>query len=137
VLGKNAAGDWLFIEHEGTRGWVAGWYTTVNGDLNTVPVVGDDGSGAAPAPTPTSPTPTAPANPTGVTATALDYARMRSGPGTTFPQVGTIPYNTTVNVLGRNSASDWLYVDYIGQQGWVAAWLFTVQGDLNSVPVVG
>lgn len=133
VMGKNAGGNWLFIEHNGVRGWVAGWYTTVNGDLGIVPVVPDNGGGAAPAP----PSPNAPAAPTGVTATTIDYTRMRSGPDTSFAQVGSIPINTTVNVLGRNGAGTWLLVDYNGQQGWVATWLVRVNGDVNSVPVVG
>jgi predicted Zn-dependent protease len=29
VLGSNASGSWLYIEYNGARGWVAGWYCTV------------------------------------------------------------------------------------------------------------
>lgn len=146
VLGKNAAGDWLYIDSNGMRGWVAGWYATVNGDLNTVPVVANDGSGAPgtppanpPSNPPTSPPPGNPPSdpPTGVTATTRDYARMRSGPGTTYSQVETIPYNATVSVLGRNTVGDWIKVEYNGIQGWVASWLLTVHGDINSLPVLG
>lgn len=39
IIGKNADGSWLYVEHEGTNGWIAGWYCNVNGDINNVPVV--------------------------------------------------------------------------------------------------
>ena len=130
VLGRNARGDWLYVVYNSTRGWVAGWYCTIQGSLNSVPVVSDDGSGAAPAPNP-------PANPSSATAIATATARIRSGPGTSFAQVGTLPYNAAVLVLGRNASGTWLYIDYNGTQGWVAAWLCAVSGNISSLPVLG
>jgi uncharacterized protein YraI len=128
VLGQNAGGNWLYVIFNGAQGWVAGWYCNINGSLSNVPVVPD--SGIAPA-NPPGPNPA----PTGVTAQATSNVRMRSGPGTEFAQVTTVPVNTVVNVLARNSAANWLYVDYNGTKGWIAAWLCTVSGDLNTVPV--
>lgn len=128
VLGQNAAGNWLYVIFNGTQGWVAGWYCNINGSLANVPIVPD--SGLAPA-NPPGPNPA----PTGVTAQASSNIRMRSGPGTEFAQIATVPLNTVLNVLARNSGANWLYVDYNGTKGWVAAWLCTVSGDLNTVPV--
>jgi uncharacterized protein YraI len=135
VFGKNAAGDWLYVEYNGVRGWVAGWYCQINGDINALPVLPDDvGGGGGAAPTPVPGTPSAP---TGVTAHTTSNTRMRSGPDTSYAQIGTIPAYLDVVVLGRNSASSWLYVEYNGQKGWIAAWLVTITGDLATVPVVG
>lgn len=73
----------------------------------------------------------------GVSAQTHVNLRIRSGPGTSYPSVGTIPRGVTVPVTGRNAAGSWLQVQYNGQLGWVAAWYATVNGALNSVPVDG
>ncbi len=39
VEGRNNEGDWLLITYQGQRGWVAGWYCTVDGDINQLPIV--------------------------------------------------------------------------------------------------
>jgi uncharacterized protein YraI len=135
VFGKNGAGDWFYVEYTGVRGWVAGWFCLLNGDINALPVLPDNvGGGGAPGPTPVPGTPSAP---TGVTAHTTSNTRMRSGPDTSYSQIGTIPAYLDVVVLGRNNVSSWLYVEYNGQKGWIAAWLVTINGDLATVPVVG
>ncbi len=131
VIGKNAQGNWLYVDFNGTRGWVAGWYTSIQGDLAAVPVVSNDGGGAAPAP----PAPDEPTNPGDVTALASTNIRMRSGPGTDYSQVGTVSAGNTVPILARNSSANWLLVLNNGQTGWIAAWLVTINGDINTVPV--
>jgi hypothetical protein len=40
LLGKNGDGTWWLIDYGGGQGWVFAEYTTVEGDLNAVPVVG-------------------------------------------------------------------------------------------------
>ncbi len=70
-----------------------------------------------------------------VVATTTDNMRLRAGPGTNFPQVGLIPPATALPVLGRNPASDWLYVEYRGTHGWIAGWFCDISGDLSSIPV--
>lgn len=53
-----------------------------------------------------------------VTSSALN---MRSGPGTNYPVIRTLPFNTLVVVLGQNFSGQWLYVQtYDLQLGWVA-----------------
>ncbi len=73
--------------------------------------------------------------PAGLTATSTTAVKVRSGPGTSYPVIGKVPDNTTVNAIGRNAAADWLFIDYNSLQGWAAGWLFTVNGDVNSLPV--
>lgn len=137
VIGRNAASDWAFIRtQQGLEGWVAAWLTTINGDFNSVPVVTTPGSGNPPAPTPSTPDDPPPAAPSDITAFATTTVVLRSGPGTTFDRIGTVPYQSAVPVLGRTADSQWIFIDNQGQTGWSAAWLFTYSGDLSSAPVV-
>jgi uncharacterized protein YraI len=134
VLGKNVAGDWMYVEYNGVRGWTAKFLFVLNGDFNTVPVVDQNGNGAPPAgPTPVpGPQPT----PSGVSATSTTTVRIRLGPATTYPTQGNIPIGTTVAVLGKTADGTWIYVSHSGIQGWAATWLFTINGDLNQVPII-
>jgi uncharacterized protein YraI len=134
VLGRNAASDWVFIEYGGIHGWVAVWLGTINGDLNVIPVVDNDGSGAPP--TDPNPLPDTPSEPGEATATSDVTLRIRSGPDTEYAQIGSLPPNTTVVIQGRNPENTWYLIEYEGVQGWIAAWLATLEGDLNSVPVI-
>ncbi len=42
VNGRNLTGDWLYVTYQGQQGWLAGWLTSVSGDLADVPVMPDD-----------------------------------------------------------------------------------------------
>ena len=131
MLGKNTSGNWLYVDYNGARGWIAGWYANIQGNLATVPVVGNDGGGAAPVP----PAPDNPPSPSDVSALAATNIRMRSGPGTDYAQISTVSSGTTVPILARNGSANWLLVQDNGQTGWIAAWLVTINGDLNNVPI--
>lgn len=63
--------------------------------------------------------------------------RLRTGPSTLYASTDTVPQGTTLQALGRDGGAFWVYVDYNGKRGWLAAWLCTATGDLRSVPVVG
>jgi len=79
----------------------------------------------------------APAHAPATTVTANVAVRVRTGPATTYPQIGVVYPSVTVPVTGRNSSISWLYVEYLpGKTGWLAAWLVTPNGDLSSLPVV-
>jgi uncharacterized protein YraI len=68
--------------------------------------------------------------------TTTDAAKLRSGPGSTFTQLATIPFNTPLTAIGRNADTTWIEVNYNGTAGWVAAFLLRVTaGDLASLPV--
>lgn len=127
VLGRDEGANWVFVDYAGARGWIAAWLATVSGDLSSVPVgAPDDGGGSAPPPESAG-------APSGVTAIPTTTLRIRSGAGTDYPQVGTIPAGVEVPVLAYNAAANWIYVDHGGAQGWSAAWLATINGDLNTL----
>jgi uncharacterized protein YraI len=140
VLGRNAASTWIYVAYEGDRGWVAAWLCDISGDLNAVPVVGVDGGevpGPVPPDVPSSEPPTGPSFvPGSVIAWSDSTLRMRSGPGTGYAQVGTLPAGTEVWVVGRHNSNQWLYIQYGEMRAWIAAWLAQGRGDLNTVPFV-
>lgn len=143
VVGKNAGGDWLYVDANGTRGWAAIFLFTVQGDLNTVPVVDQNGgTNGTPLPPPPAPTtepaqPTSePPNPGGVTGVTLSTVRVRSGPGTNYAPVGAVDQGLTVQVVARNGNNTWVFIQYNDIQGWVATWLLTITGDINTLPVL-
>src|SRR5574341_282126 len=70
-----------------------------------------------------------------VTATPTGNVNLRSGPGVDYATIGKVPANSSVPVLGRNADSKWILIQHQGQRGWIAAWLATITGDLNSVAV--
>jgi cytoskeletal protein RodZ len=82
---------------------------------------------APPTPTPAPPTPTLPP-PTPTLApqpvSVVAAANLRDGPGTDFNVVGAAALNDTVNIVGRNEAGNWYYLDS-------GAWIF---GQLVSAP---
>ncbi|MBN1430357.1 MAG: SH3 domain-containing protein [Anaerolineae bacterium] len=132
VLGRDAGTPWLFVESGNVRGWLAGWLVIVSGDLNSVPATdqtgGSTGAGTA-AP------PAAPPADGSVTATARSSVNIRSGPTTSAKILGYVPAKATVPVNGRTADNRWISISYNGINGWSAGWLYTINGDLNSVPV--
>lgn len=62
--------------------------------------------------------------------------RIRKGPGTDFEAIGGLVSGTCMTILGRNRDASWVYMaSEDDKQGWVAAWLLTIEGNVNSVPV--
>lgn len=62
--------------------------------------------------------------------------RIRQGPGTDFEVMGGLVSGTCMQILGRNQDASWVYmVTEDNTNGWVAAWLLTIEGDVNRVSV--
>lgn len=96
-------------------------------------------AGGTAAPLPTIPPPTAVASPTpeGVTATVKNGSlNVRRGPGTNYDVVGRLRQNDVVQVVGVSPAGDWLAITFVQQQGWILANLVSINGALNTVPIV-
>ncbi|MFZ5911570.1 MAG: CARDB domain-containing protein [Chloroflexota bacterium] len=80
---------------------------------------------SAPPPTEAPPAAEATAQPTACspTVTATTNANVRSGPGTDYAVVGSLPLGGTAAVAGRNDANTWWYIDFPGGAGghaWIA-----------------
>ena len=64
--------------------------------------------------------------------------RLRSAASTDSSQVGIIPFDGRVTVIGRNEFSTWFYVDYNGRAGWVNFALLVIPTGYNAqaVPII-
>jgi len=70
--------------------------------------------------------------------TLVTDMNVRGGPGTNYPVVGPGPAGESSAVVGRNSDSSWLQVEYPSDDGtgWVYAELVQINGNPDSAPVV-
>jgi LysM repeat protein len=69
---------------------------------------------------------------------AVNTGRMnvRTGPGIQFKDITSIPYNTTITLIGRASKGMWVQVQLSdGTQGWVNSTLLRTYADLSLLPV--
>jgi len=71
----------------------------------------------------------------GVTVIALNDLRLRSGPGTQFNQIATIPAGTSLPADARSAKSDWVRVVYNGQTGWVYTQQLRIKGNFAALPI--
>lgn len=61
---------------------------------------------------------------------------VRTGPGVQFKDITSVPYNTTVTLIGRASKGTWVQIQLAsGQQGWVNSTLLRTYADLSLLPV--
>lgn len=83
-------------------------------------------------------TPTATVTPGKPQASANQNTNCRSGPGIAYPHVADFLAGQTVPITGRNQDGTWLAVERPGGTGqcWVWRDLVTIQGNIESVPVV-
>ncbi len=144
VIGRNAPADWLQVEFDGHRGWVARFLLEVTGNVLNLPVtfVGEVEAPSVPVP----PQPAEGGQPvivgagvSGATAAAVvnvESAYIRSGPGTAYQIVGGVMQGDSLTAIGRNADGSWLLIRFGGSQGWIAAWLVDItSGTLSSLPV--
>jgi uncharacterized protein YgiM (DUF1202 family) len=141
ATGRDGTGTWIFVTHNGTQqGWIYYSLLEYTGPAVDLPVVdtivGGGGGGGAPAPTPVPPgDPTQPPPSGPVTVTTKTTMNIRQTPSTGGLLIGKVPLNTTLSPTGRSADGQWAFIQYNGMKGWIAAWLATVNGDLNSLPV--
>lgn len=83
--------------------------------------------GETPVPTPA---------PGAITATPNYSMNMRAGAGTTYAVVGKAAGGLPVTLEARNAESNWvLGTTLSGQRGWLAAWLVSIDGTVESLPI--
>lgn len=131
LVGKNAAGDWLKLD---SGSWI--FAELVDNAPADLPVASEDtlaSSGTAgdvaqpeattPITTPLTATETvSTTTPAGETTAATDPvtngdSNLRAGPGQSFDIVGSVLTGTTLTIIGRNEAGDWLKLEN-------GAWIF-------------
>lgn len=73
---------------------------------------------------------------TGCTATALQNANLRQGPGTGFGRAGTAAAGDAFDAVQRNRTADWVAVMHEGQTVWLAGFLVETDCAVDTLPVV-
>jgi tetratricopeptide (TPR) repeat protein len=83
-----------------------------------------------------TPTPEPVALPTPFVESQTDTLNIRLGPGTDYPAIGQVVAGTTLALLGRNAAGDWLVVCCVDEKpGWVATRLVRTDAIIADLPV--
>lgn len=131
--GRSTNGEWLQVRLPNDRlGWVSTLFVTPSVAITSLPLI----SGTA-----TTTTPEVAAAPgTGGAATATvtgaGTLNVRSGPGTDFSLLSTLPDGQSVTLASRNADATWLQVSLPGGQlGWVSAQFLTSAVAFTNVPV--
>jgi len=67
----------------------------------------------------------------------VDSLNVRSGPGTLFEVLLTLPLGSNVTALGTAPGNDWIEIESEdGQTGWFYAELLTLGGELETLPML-
>lgn len=84
------------------------------------------------------PRPTRTPQPISLFACVTDWTiRVRKGPGTDYEVIGGLLSGTCMWISGRNEDLTWVYMtSEDNKEGWVAASLLAIDGDLSQVPVI-
>lgn len=122
AIGRSPGNNWIQIEYDTTTGWVASWLLVFSGDTSLLPVTTD-----------IQPPPVAGPGP--FTALSPYNVNIRVAPGVDSTKLGTLPHSTEALATGRNEASSWVRIKYQNLEGWVAAWLVILNGDITALPV--
>ena len=97
-------------------------------------------SSTLPVPATTAAEVSPPASSEEVKAAVLSKVNLRSGPGTNYAVINSVPANSEVTVIGRNEDGDWLRLkSNAAEQVWVTADANLIKIDqalLNQLPVV-
>jgi uncharacterized protein YraI len=124
MFGRNADASWAHVRlQSGIVGWLSTYYISASGNILSLPL--DQ----------VTPPPSAP---TGVRGKLYSGLRMRSGPGTTYPQIASLEWGTVVDIIGRSADNQWYKVQYAGATGWVyAPYVSIVAGSAFNLPITG
>ncbi|MFO7538498.1 MAG: SH3 domain-containing protein [Chloroflexota bacterium] len=120
LLGRNANSSWVQVRTAGNHtGWVNASLIQANVAVSSLPVVGA-------------------AAPTGTAVVSTGALNVRYGPGVSYGAFAAVYQGTTVSLLGRNQAANWVKIQLPnGNQGWVNAAFLQASVAIVNLPVVG
>lgn len=122
AVGRSAGNNWIQVQYGNTLGWVAKWVVVASDNTANLPVTSDVVD-------------VTPASSTTITGAGMYNVIIRTGPSSTFGEIGQLPANTNANLLGRSSDSAWIRLSYEGTEGWVASWVIFASADMNNLPI--
>lgn len=127
-FGNPVLDTWYLIRINGGQAWISDLVVlVVNEDL--IPIVNGR------------------LNPRAAAETGLDFPNpptnttfalsVRSGPASFFARIDTVPSNTILAPLGRNALATWVFVRYVGGEGWVSSdFLEITSSELVVLPIL-
>lgn len=142
VIARNIAATWLYVlapDVPGGHAWVLAAAFTLQGDLTRLPIAVFPEGSKIPVLYPPlvyevsgAPLPLNPPAPGAVTATILQQARVRVGPGLGYMEVGVVEAGSVVVLTGHIRKEAWYQIEYpsgLEGRGWVAGELVKFEGD--------
>ena len=137
ITGQNEDGSWLRLNFNGTEAWVATRVVSVDGLLETAPVV-EAGAGAVLQGEIVPQETEATTDVSGPVAVMTRFnSNLRSSFSTDADVLEIIPFNTELVPEGRTDNSNWLMVTFDEQSGWIyAPILFFASGEIETLPVL-
>jgi hypothetical protein len=129
VIGRNLDGTWFEVRRPGRMsnlGWILAKMVSYDFSPELLPMTdfttGQTGQTALSA------------DP-GFAAYIIDNVSMRSRPSVrTGERVGVIPLDSVVPIVARNQDASWLYVNYLGDEGWISGYNARSTGDTSLIP---
>lgn len=103
IIGKESSRNWYKIIYNESTGWVRAEFVQVDSSAEVEVVEIESSSGS---------------NRSGVVISGIN---VRSGAGTEFESIGVLTPKDVVIILGKDSSSAWMQINFQGNLGWVAA----------------
>ena len=147
VIARNSAATWFYIiapEAPGGMAWVLASAFTLQGDLTTLPIATFPEGSTAPLLLPPlihvipgTPLPLNAPAPGAKTATVVQLAKVRVGPGVGYMEMGLLNPGTVIALTGRIEGNAWLQMEYPSGpdgRGWVLSELVKFEGEYAGLP---
>jgi uncharacterized protein YraI len=147
VIARNSAATWFYIIAPDTpngMAWVLASAFALQGDLTTLPIaIFPEGSNIPLLLPPLihtivgTPLPLNPPAPGAKTATIVQLARVRVGPGVGYMEMGLLQPGTVIVLTGRVEGNVWLQIEYpsgLDGRGWVLSELIKFEGEYAGLP---
>jgi len=147
VIARNTVATWFYIiapDAPGGMAWVLASAFVLQGDLTTLPIATFPEGSTAPLLLPPlihtiigTPLPLNPAAPGAKTATIMQLANVRVGPGVGYMEMGLLQPGTMVELTGRIEGNGWLQIAYpsgLDGRGWMLKELVKFEGEYAGLP---
>lgn len=128
AVGRNIDGSWFEVRRPGRQnsaGWISEEWVAYMFDVSDLPIT-DLTTGV---------TGTEPVYDTGYAVLILTEATLRSRPHVNGDELMVIPAGLTIPVIERTPDDLWLFVNYLGNTGWVAEFLLRPSVNVRTLPI--
>jgi len=147
VIARNDAATWFYIiapDVPGGMAWVLASAFTLQGDLTRLPIAIYPEGSETPLllppllySVPGTPLPLNPPAPDAKTATVVQMAKVRVGPGVGYMEIGLLNPGTVIVLTGRIEGNTWIQIEYpsgLEGRGWVLQELVKFEGQYAGLP---